>query len=47
MKVQFLKSSHHHLVLFIYFFGHAARLTGSYFPDQGLNPGPGSESAES
>ena len=29
------------------FFGHAARLAGSQFPDWGLNPGHGSESPES
>ena len=26
--------------VFVFFFGHAMPLVGSYFPDQGLNPGP-------
>ena len=26
--------------LIFFFFGHVMRLAGSYFPDQGLNPGP-------
>lgn len=32
---------------FFFFFGHAVRLAGSKLPNQGLNPGPGSECAES
>ena len=32
---------------FSFFFGSAPRLMGSQFPDQGLNPGHGSESPES
>ena len=35
------------LVHIFFFFGHTARLAGSQFPDQGLNPGHGSESLES
>ena len=31
----------------VFFFGHAAWLVGSQFPDQGLNLGHGGESAES
>ena len=31
---------------FCFVFGHAAQLVGSQFPDQGLNPGPVSESPE-
>ena len=34
-------------LLFFFFFGQAMWLTGSQFPDQGLNPGPSSESTES
>ena len=34
-------------VLFCFVFFCAAWLSGSYFPDQELNPGPGNESAES
>ena len=30
-----------------FFFGLTAQLAGSQFPDQGLNPGHGSESLES
>ena len=36
-----------YLFHYYYFFDHATRLVGSHFPDQGLNPGQGSESAES
>ena len=32
---------------FIIFFDHTSWLVGSQFPDQGLNPGHGSERAES
>ena len=32
---------------FFFFFGHATQLAGSWFPDQGLNPDPVSESSES
>ena len=32
---------------YYYYFGHATWLVGSQFPDQGLNPGPNSKSAES
>ena len=39
-------ASLHSCILF-FFFGHTMRLAGSQFPDQGLNPGHGSESAES
>ena len=35
------------LGIFTYFFGCATRLTGSQFPDRGLNLGHGSESLES
>ena len=33
--------------LLFFFFGCTTQLAGSQFPDQGLNPGPGSESSES
>ena len=32
---------------YFYFFGHTTQLVGFQFPDQGSNPGHGSESAES
>ena len=31
----------------LFLFGHTTRLEASLFPDQGLNPGHGSESSES
>ena len=35
------------IIKIYYLFGRAMQLVGSYFPDQGLNPGHGSESSES
>ena len=34
------KSATQFFLFFVFFFGHAVRLRGFYFPDQGSNPGP-------
>ena len=47
LSSNFMQLSMYYFYFIIFFFGHAAQLVGSQFPDQGLNMGHSSESTES